>query len=462
MVDGGSGSGSRDPMSTAPVPEVRVFVGDSAGRVKVLYTQSKRYETLTVPGCRVGSAMACQALACGLFSLPEPACVLVVARKNGTLDVIHVDQDAESGKLLCTIHEDRMRVGLERWVGLRLSVNGLFACTSGGSFRHVDLAACLHENAFEKDRVSDATCTWTIPSPLHHVAFYPPDASQPVTHVASGGEQVLLSIWSVERWWAHYRQPTEALETPSTPPTSKKRAAPTSSKHRELAPGEVWRAKNLPNDHLSLARPPMIRCIGFARHTSPDGAQDALASMRVMVGTKDGMLRVYEPSKKPRHVQEWPVVPKGQGSIRVLHAMPHTLLVSDTSRHLYMLDGRTGHVQFQYKDMTGTVSDVLTLHDSQQGRTWVLSASLDHLIRLFGTQRSTMLEQYFTGTDHAVSLVVDPQWTPPVPHNDDEDVWAHMSTVGQDASDDDSDTDADEASAQRAEKRHRRTVEKAV
>ena len=73
-----------------------------------------------------------------------------------------------------------------------------------------------------------------------------------------------------------------------------------------------------------------------------------------------------------------------------------------------------------------------------------------------------MLEQYFTGTDHAVSLVVDPQWTPPVPHNDDEDVWAHMSTVGQDASDDDSDTDADEASAQRAEKRHRRTVEQAV
>ena len=72
-----------------------------------------------------------------------------------------------------------------------------------------------------------------------------------------------------------------------------------------------------------------------------------------------------------------------------------------------------------------------------------------------------MLEQYFTGTDHAVSLVVDPQWTTPVAHNDDEDVWAHMSTVGQDAADD-SDTDPDEASAQRAEKRHRRTVEKAV
>ena len=64
MVDGGSGSGSRDPMSTAPVPEVRVFVGDSAGRVKVLYTQSKRYETLTVPGCSGGSAMACPAQGC--------------------------------------------------------------------------------------------------------------------------------------------------------------------------------------------------------------------------------------------------------------------------------------------------------------------------------------------------------------------------------------------------------------
>ena len=62
-----------DCSSRLDVPDVRVYVGDSAGRIKVLYTRTKQYETLHVPGCKHGAALACQALACA----PQDAATLV-------------------------------------------------------------------------------------------------------------------------------------------------------------------------------------------------------------------------------------------------------------------------------------------------------------------------------------------------------------------------------------------------
>lgn len=55
-----------------------------------------------------------------------------MARKNGDIDLILApssdrESETENGhqvhnaRLLCTIHEHRMRVGVERWVGLKLT-----------------------------------------------------------------------------------------------------------------------------------------------------------------------------------------------------------------------------------------------------------------------------------------------------------------------------------------------------
>lgn len=49
----------------AGVPDVKVFVGDSSGRLNVLFTKSKRYEQVDVPGWRYGAAVACQKLVYG-------------------------------------------------------------------------------------------------------------------------------------------------------------------------------------------------------------------------------------------------------------------------------------------------------------------------------------------------------------------------------------------------------------
>lgn len=55
----------------ADVPEARVFVGDSTGRLKTLYTKSQRYEQVDIPGCRYGAAVACQELAYGTLTLVD-------------------------------------------------------------------------------------------------------------------------------------------------------------------------------------------------------------------------------------------------------------------------------------------------------------------------------------------------------------------------------------------------------
>ena len=44
------------------LPDLRVFVGDSSGRIHALYTQSKKYEPVNVHGSRYGPAVACQEL----------------------------------------------------------------------------------------------------------------------------------------------------------------------------------------------------------------------------------------------------------------------------------------------------------------------------------------------------------------------------------------------------------------
>ena len=495
-----------DGPSTSDLPEVRIFVGDSSGRIKTLYTKSKVYESLTIPGCRYGSAAACQALVCGTLNLDEPVCVvsvlwltqqLAIARKNGTLDIVkvpHPEGDKRSEcTLLCTIREERMRVGLERWVGLRLTpeyvrcfltIRGLFSCTSGGFFRYVPLQKCCEGvtlNEVSDEIIEQSACKWTVPSPLHFVAFYPENESC-VTHFASGGEQVLLSIWDIKQTLDHYSTPessaipsknciTESKVESAQENTGKKRGSShKSSKGQELLPGEIWRAKNLPNDHLSLARPPLIRCISFLPPSSNthDG-NNPLINMRVIVGTKDGVLRVYEPVVKPRHVHEWQVVPKNQGSIRVIRVCPseRAIFVGDTLRHLYMVDIQTGRTLFKYKDITGTVSEVLTLNDVPRDRTLVIGSSLDHLIRVFDTgkphgstqrQRGKLLDQYFTGVDHAICMALDPNYNLDMAspeHEDDEKVWANMAVVGKD----DPDSDTDEASAKRSEKRHRISIE---
>ncbi|WFD06290.1 hypothetical protein MVES1_001635 [Malassezia vespertilionis] len=429
-----------------------------------------------------------------------------MARKNGHVDIIEApssDLHQESGKpapsqnakLLGSIYENRMRVGVERWVNLKITQRGVLSCTSGGFFRYVELAQFLLGHAKEnkesislssatEEQLDEAAYKWVVPGPLHHVAFYP-DTDSP-THFAYGGEQVPLSLWSIKKTLAQYNKIAatdagqEDQDGAQLVAEKKRSAASKGGKHRELLFGEVWRAKNLPNDALSLQRHPLIRSIAFVPSNTPAVTNDSIPETTVIVGTKDGVLRVYEPAKKQKHVHEWQVTPKNQGAIRIMivsHGDSQTplLFVGDTARNLYAVNTSTGRTLYQYKgksrrlltaDITGTVSSLLPLriHAAQGDKTLLLGASLDRLVRLFDTgvpcgngqwRRGKTLASYFTGVDSAMALVTDgrriEQRETPEPDADDDGVWAEMPVVD----DDDRNTSEEEAPQIKRTKRAR-------
>lgn len=178
-----------------------------------------------------------------------------------------------------------------------------------------------------------------------------------------------LSIWSINKTFENIvgdkatdaSKDVEEHKDVDVAAGKKRRASSQSSKQRELLFGEVWRAKNLPNDALSLPRHPLIRSIIFlpssdgltSSHEGTGSGTDELKAA-VAVGTKDGLVRVYEPAnKKPKHVHEWHVVPKNQGAIRVLKlsTKDKILFAGDSARNLFAIDIKTGRILFQYKGM---------------------------------------------------------------------------------------------------------------
>lgn len=211
-----------------------------------------------------------------------------------------------------------------------------------------------------EEQLDQISLKWNVRAPLHQVAFYPDtDAPQ---YFAYGGEQVPLSVWSLPKTLEACRkgedpaqQETGEDETSAEIVSGKKRrpASSNASKQRDLLFGEIWRAKNLPNDALSLPRHPLIRSIAFV--PSSDETESGTLMASVVVGTKDGVIRVYEPGKKnARHVHEWQIATKNQGAIRVLtpSLKDNLLFVGDSARNLYAVDFKAGRVLFQYKGMS--------------------------------------------------------------------------------------------------------------
>lgn len=346
-----------------------------------------------------------------------------------------------------------------------------------------------------EEQLDSLAVKWTVPSPLHQVAFYP-DTNKP-RYFAYGGEQVPLSLWSLRKT---LERDSEPAETTATKPAEdddqdaqaaagkKRRASSQTGKQRDQLPGELWRAKNLPNDALSLARHPLIRSVVFLPRNSAseaEASEDELSALdaAVAVGTKDGIVRVYEPSKKkPKHVHEWQVAPKNQGALRVLKLArsDSILFAGDSARNLYAIDAKTGRLLFQYKgtlflwltpDITGTISSLLVLHvqrDEEPPKTLLLGSSLDRLVRLFdiGTpygngqrRRGKELCSYFTGLENVISMASD-QLSVQVPSEkkaeeaEEEEVWANMA-IARDEKDDGDASDAEEKPKPKQAKRRR-------
>ena len=238
----------------------------------------------------------------------------------------------------------------------------------------------------------------------------------------------------------------------------------------------------LPNDMLQLPQRASITQVAIVQlDSSKDAASDTdsdngsaiPADTTLVVGTKDGLIRVYEPSKSRKHVREHRIVHAGQGSIKTMAngLSPGELFVADNSGRLFAVDWRTGVTQYTYKDMTGAITSICPLA-TPRGAPLVLSTSQDKLVRMHSTvppveapraeakskQRGQTLWTTFASSANSApsTYITASAWDGKVPlvrktksaaanadgnnnedddgddddDNDDDEVWSKMKEVG--------------------------------
>ncbi|EPQ28529.1 uncharacterized protein PFL1_03833 [Pseudozyma flocculosa PF-1] len=409
----------------------RVFFGDSTGCLRVAqapsYPLPPNYagppiRTVILPGFRSHSDYAVHKMAAG--NLGATTWIVAMARKSGTIDLVHVAEPAAStssaaptelqATVLATITEERMRVGIERWVGLAVAHNGIYSCTSAGSFRFtpVDLGA--------SDDILGQPKLLNFSGPLQHCCFFP--AYNP-THFSFAGEEIPPSLWDASLALTEQPQSMagdDSLDGIAADSASqaanmnaklrkRKRQAEARAKAKEYAWGEVWRAKNLPNDYLSLPQRANVAQIAIVdmdteSHRDAAASDDAAAAgaesvpprTTIVVGTKDGLIRVFEPAVGGRkHTREHRIVQAGQGAIKTMSVgqSPGELFVADSTGKLFSVDWRNGQIQYQYRDITGAINSLQPLPaptsaDSGEpiGHPLLISSSQDKLVRLHTTE----------------------------------------------------------------------------
>ncbi|PWN53550.1 hypothetical protein IE53DRAFT_408591 [Violaceomyces palustris] len=171
----------------------------------------------------------------------------------------------------------------------------------------------------------------------------------------------------------------------------------------------------LPNDYLSLPQRANISSVAFLSMSNQDTTTESSHSeeetqvpsdTKIAVGTKDGILRIFDPSTGSRkHSSEERIVPEGQGGVKSLLTGLERgeLFLADTSGKLYSIDWRVEAIQYHYKDITGAITSMVALpsppgsRDEQGGKakgrvegggrgpTLLASVSMDKLFRVHDT-----------------------------------------------------------------------------
>ncbi|PBK78095.1 hypothetical protein ARMSODRAFT_1010711 [Armillaria solidipes] len=321
----------------------RFIAGDSLGNIKSLaYSVSGKNTELTVlsegPKTSEEKPNPIQALA--VDYKPEST-VVAAAYGDGSASTYSLEDYT-----LTPLHhwkENRLKAN-QKYVGLSIASQGVFTCTSNGALRMTPKSSPEAEarNALLPTRLH----SWKLAADQETFAY--------------GGDEVDLSLWDTER----------AFQQPAISSTadlmSKKRKRKT-----DLFPGEIWRAKNVSNDSLSLRQPIRITALSYLSTESPH---------HLLAGTQLGHLRRYDTRAARRPVADWTGIVKVGGVQTVEKGFSdHEAFVSDSENSMFSIDLRTGRVLYGYHGISGTVTTIAP------SPTVLASASLDRYFRLHGT-----------------------------------------------------------------------------
>ncbi|KAH9842823.1 uncharacterized protein C8Q71DRAFT_222574 [Rhodofomes roseus] len=328
----------------------RFFTGDELGSVKSVRYLQDSVEKQWKPEVHIISSTPAEARPVPVqklaFSVVGTDKVLAAARGDGSASIYRIQED-ESVSSVAEWKEARLKPG-QRYVGLSVSEKRVFSCTSNGALRATTLGEGDSAPSAQTSVLPMRLCEWRLSHDAQTFAY--------------GGDEVELSVWDTERAFA----PRDNIPADAE---SKKR-----KRGGELLPGEVWRAKNVPNDGLSLRQPVHNTSLTYLQPSS------SASSHHLLVGTHHGHVRRYDTRAARRPVADWKGIGKVGGVRMVENGLAeHEVFVSDNGSNLFALDLRNGRVIYGYKSIAGAVSSVA------HSPSVLASVAQDRFLRLHST-----------------------------------------------------------------------------
>ncbi|KAF4615274.1 hypothetical protein D9613_003018 [Agrocybe pediades] len=386
----------------------RFLVGDDLGNLKVLRrTEQKDSEPKDDVKIIHHQDAGVQKLA---METIDNATVFSAAFSNGSCLVSSLKDD-DSRKILAEWKEPR--ITSNRFIGIAINQSSVYTCTSNGMLRRTAFTSRDEDQQPETSKAQ----TSILPSRLYDWRL-----SSDATSFAYGGDEVELSVWDTER--AFQTQDIPATSAPAQGGSKKRK------RNEELFAAEQWRARNVPNDSLTLRQPVRITTLTYLASSSP--------GHHLMTGTQFGDLRRYDTKAARRPVSNWVGVAK-VGGVKIIEKglSEHELFMSDGGFNLSSIDLRTGGILYS---ISGAVTSIAP------SPTFLVSTASDRYARFHSVvappatprahqeHKGQILDKtYLTSTPTAV--VWDKHLHVQVADDesedeDDDEVWDQMEHIG--------------------------------
>jgi ribosome biogenesis protein NSA1 len=235
---------------------------------------------------------------------------LLVCRENGQLDII--DMDSLNVTYTKVLFEEKTK-----FIGCFLVGGVIITCTDKGIVHYIHWSKDtkeLPEKSVDLKQVD--LCRMRV-HPSHPHIF------------ATGGNERELCLWDIRK-----------------------------------DPEPIWKAKNVPNDHLDLRVKVWVTDIQFLD-------QDY---NRIVIVSGHHHVRFYDTSVKKRPIQSFTV---GEYPLKSVAIYQNEVLISDTVGKVTAINQKTGAVAGSFKGIAGAVSQIGCFQDQ------VIMVGLDRHLRIF-------------------------------------------------------------------------------
>ncbi|KAF9953789.1 WD repeat-containing protein 74, partial [Mortierella alpina] len=341
---------------------------------------------------------------------------LVVARKNGLVQLL----DPKDGSAVAEFKHTLGKVGKTDtvFVGLFANLEFIITCTSTGVLTR---QAIQDPSKASVTNVGQDICRMRVHPREHHI-------------IVTGGKEQEVTIWDLNALFQDASSEEVAKEeknekngkngkkgkngkaaTKSSSSPSEKATGATEARYKSkeiLANGQLFKAKNVKNDHLDLRVPVWNTDLLFLSQYD---------FTRVVAGTRFHQIRVYDTKNGARRpvvdveVGEMPVVAMSNGKDA------SEVVFSDTVTNVYSVDTLTGAIIGQYKGFTGVATALATFIPFEgEEATHLVSVAMDRCLRVHEmTQTRKLLHKVYL--KQRMTAVVVGEYSPAEPAEDEEE-----------------------------------------